>query len=547
MATRRLVEVDTTDRGDGKVPSWDVATGTHVYINPSTASSYTVPTFVGFGAITSGTGDVTPPLATGHTTDDINYLLVQSSNEAVSTPAGWEKVGPHVGFGSAASAGSLRGTLFYKRDGGSESNPTVTDPGDHAVAVCFAIRGAITSGQPHLNVGTRRKTTASTTATGRAGATPVDACLVLTAFIDSLDSASARYSSPVNADLTNVTEQIDGGAVDGTGGGFGVITGQKDNAGTFAATTATVTSTVGASLTIVILPEGVSSRAGFIDIQEFTTTVNGTDGSDTWIKPTGAKRVHISAIGGGASGSAGRNAATAAGGGGGGGGDQTEGIFAAGGLPATLTLNIGTGGAATANTDGAASNAGGHSQVTSSGAIIVGGNAGSAAGASSSGSGGTGGNGGGRGSALSAGTTSYTEQPAGGGTGGTTAQAGGGSIGHGGGAGAGGGTTQGASAGGSAMYGGGGGGGGRSNTNVGTGGGSVHFGQLAGGASAGASGNDSSYYEFGGSGGAGGTSAAGPGGAGGWPGGGGGGGGSQSGAQRGGAGGDGVIVITTLC
>jgi hypothetical protein len=39
MTTRRLIDVDITDRGDGKLPVWDAATGTHVYENAGAASA----------------------------------------------------------------------------------------------------------------------------------------------------------------------------------------------------------------------------------------------------------------------------------------------------------------------------------------------------------------------------------------------------------------------------------------------------------------------------------------------------------------------------
>lgn len=509
----------------------------------SSSSGTSLPTFVAAGSSATGTGDITPGLPAGHTTNDINILFVQTSNQSVSAPAGWARLGPAAGFGSAAAAGSTRLTIFWKRDSGADSDPTVTDPGDHALAQIIGIRGCVTSGDPFLCVGATKKTTASTTGTASAGGTPVNNCLVINAFATSLDSASAAFSSFTNADLGSVTERVDVGTTDGTGGGIGVCTGTKAVAGNFAATTVTETSTTDVSLTFIVLPAGISERAGFIDRQVFLTA--GL--ADTWTRPTGARDIRVTAIGGGGGGSAGRNAATAAGGGGGGGGHCGLWTFGAAQLAATATVTAGAGGAATANSDGAASNNGANSTFVVSAVTIAQGNQGVGGSASGSGSGGAGGNGGGIGTAAAATTTTYDIQGPGGGTGGTTAAAGGAANGDAGGAGAGGGTTQAGSAGGYAIRGGGGGGGGRSNTNVGTGGAGLLGGGVAGGATAGANGADSPYPEYGGAGGAGGTSAAGPGGTGGWPGGGGGGGGSQSGAQRGGAGGDGVVVVTTFC
>lgn len=543
-ATPAANRVVTYAKADGLMYSKDDAGVETLMSGGVVPGVLTQPTFVAAGTSASGTGDVTPGLPAGHTTNDILLLFVQSDMQAASAPAGYVKVGPAAGLGVAAAAGGTLLTVFWKRDGGSESDPTVTDTGDHTLAQIIAIRGCPTTGDPFINVGATRKATASTTGTASAGATPVDGCMVVNAFAHALDSASAVFSGWTNADLTSVTERIDVATADGNGGGIGVATGVKAVAGGFTGTTVTETSTTDVSLTFVMLPSAITSRAGFVDQQVFLTP--GL--ADTWTKPTGAMSVLMQAIGGGGSGSAGRNAATAAGGGGGGGGMYNRMTLGAGALASTMTVTAAAGGAATANSDGAAGNNGGDSTVTSGGLQVMFANHGIGGIASSSGSGGNGGNGGGVGSATSAGTNSFAEQAPGGGTGGTTAQAGGTGIGFAGGSGAGGGTSQAASAGGGGLHGGGGGGGGRANTNVGTGGGAVGSpSAIAGGSSAGANGTDSTWPEFGGSGAAGGTSAAGPGGQGGWPGGGGGGGGSQSGAQRGGAGGSGVVVITTIC
>lgn len=530
-------------KADGLFYSKDDA-GTETLMSSGLATvTSTAPTVVAAGTSATGTGAVVPGLPASHIANDILLLFVQSDNQTAAAPAGYAQLGPEVGIGTAAAAAATRLSVFWKRDSGAESDPTVADTGDHTLAVILGIRGCPTSGDPFRNVGSTKKTTASTTATGSAGATPGDNCMVIQAFVTALDSASAAFSVPTNASLSSVTEQIDVATADGNGGGIGVITGILATAGPFVATTATVTSTVDAGLTFYMLPSGYLNKGEHVDRQVFLTP----GFADTWTKPSGAKRVVMVAIGGGASGSAGRNAATAAGGGGGGGGGWNRFELAATEVAATMTVTAGAGGAATAHVDGTASNAGAASQVTSGGSLVCHGAAGGAAGVSATGSGGTGGNGGGSGTPGAAATFTYGIQTPVGGVGGTTAQAGSGNLDFAGGAGAGGGTTQAASSGGASYRGGGGGGGGRANTNVGTGGTAVVATSIAGGQVASANGTDSGFYEFGGSGAAGGTSASGTGGTGGWPGGGGGGGGSQSGAQGGGKGGDGVVVITTYC
>lgn len=541
MTTKRIIDVNTAARADGKVPAWDTATATHLYVSPSSVAATTAPTFVAAGTSATGTGAIVPGLPAGHTTNDILLLFVQSDNQAATAPAGYAQLGSQPALGTAATASATRLAIFWKRDSGADSDPTVADTGDHTLAQIIAIRGCPTTGDPFVSVGQTRKATASTTGTGSAGATTVDNCLIVQAFAHSLDSATAVFSSWTNASLASITERVDVATADGNGGGIGVATGVLVTAGPFVATTVTETSTNDVGSTFYMVPADAVNvaRASHIDTQVYLAP-----GTDTWTKPSGAKVVQITCIAGASSGSAGRNAATAAGGGGGGGGGWAQAQFSAGDLPATLTIDVGAGGAATANTDGAASNAGTSSDAKAGAVIIAYAGPGAIAGASSSGSGGTGGQGGGFGTTATA-TESFGSQQASGGAGGTTAAAGVAARDFAGGGGAGGGTSQAASAGGAATRGGGGGGGGRSNTNVGTGGGGGPWGQLAGGATASANGADSPYLGYGGSGGAGGTSASGPGGTGGFPGGGGGGGGSQSGAQRGGAGADGIVTVIT--
>lgn len=504
-----------------------------------------MPTVVGVGSSASGTGDITPTLHASHRKNDIHIAFIHTSNQSVTDPAGWQRMGPAIGSGTAASAGSMRLTMVWKRDDGSTTDPTFTDPGDHALGQILTIRGATTIGDPFVFCGFTRKPTASTTATGDEGATHVNNCLVVNAFIHNLDSASAVYSSPTNASLSNVTEWIDVATADGTGGGIGVFTGGLGELGEFSGTTVTETSTADLGLTFYIIPEG-ATKAGAIDRQVFMTAGFG----DIWSKPSAAKIVEIIGIAGGGSGSAGRNAATAAGGGGGGGGHYRREIYYAPQLPASATVTASAAGAATTNADGAVGSNGGSTLVTFGSYILLRARGGNAAQASASGAGGAGGAGGGQFvSAPSAGAEVYVygSQSPPGGTGGTTGAAGSNSGDDGGGGGGGGGTTQAGTSGGESYRGGGGGGGGRSNTNFSTGGDSLStFGAL-GGTTVGANGTDSLYPEVGGGGGASGNSTSGPGGTGGWPGGGGGGGGSQSGAQRGGAGGDGVITIISRC
>lgn len=502
-----------------------------------------IPTFVALGASAHGTGALSVSLPTGHTTNDILLCFVQSSNEVITAPSGYAQLGPQPGYGIAATALSNRLAIFWKRDGGSETDPiTVNDSGDHTFAYMIAIRGCTTTGDPFQYAGDGFKITASVTGTATGYSTFAPNSLIVVAFATGIDGTAAVFSSWTNASLGSVTERGDDSTTDGTGGGIGVATGTLAVAGPFGNTTVTETSTSDAFATFAMLPNNYDQADNMktrpAEIQTFCSR-----GTDTWTKPTNATRVFVQAIGGGGSGSSGRNAATAEGGGGGGGAMYTEREFRASDLAATVTTIVGAGGAVSADSDGASGNDGVDSQFGTFpgvGLLAVKGKTGTA---TVSADGGNGGAGGGTTvpSAATLQTITASELGTSGGNGSTTAVAG--SPGErGGGGGENGADSDAAVGAGLSKYGGGGGGGGRSSgtiTSGGSGGGAAFPTAVAG-----ASGTDSGALPFGGSGGCSGNSGT-RGGSGGYPGAGGGGGGTGSGTQGGGKGGDGCVVVTT--
>ncbi|NTW89455.1 MAG: hypothetical protein HGB37_00895 [Candidatus Moranbacteria bacterium] len=502
-----------------------------------TSINTTLPVFRAVGTSATGTGAVNPGLPAGHVANDILILFVQSDNEAVTAPAGYTQIGPQHGSGTNATALGNRLAMFWKRDSGSESAPTVADSGDHTFAVIAAFSGCPTTGDPFKYIAGGEKSTASVTGTASGGQTTIDNSLVVVAFANSVDGAtSTMYSGWTNASLSSVTEIFDTGVADGNGGSIGIMTGAKASAGSVSSTTVTETSAVDAYTTIALLPAdekqiGASNEG--VEIQEFTNT-NAT--ADTWVMPYGAQSVEIIAIGGGGAGGQGI-AATAAGGGGGGGGAYSRKVFDAYELPSTLTVTVGKGGVG-----GATKSAATASTVTGGGRTLVSAGFGVIGIAASSGSGGGGGGGGSVGSlAVAANGNPGVQGPggggAGGGTGATTGAVGGKGY-EGGGGGGGGKNAAGTGTGGTSEHGGGGGGGGGSVTNGAVGG--VGGAGQAGGSNAGGSATATGMFTLGGSGG-GGNFSTGTGGNGAQPGGGGGGGGATT--NNGGNGAAGAITI----
>lgn len=517
----------------------------------------TLPSIISVGAEFSGTGVPTATLPGTHAANDILVLAIQTSNEDFAAPTGYTQLGPRNGIGASVTAGSTKLCIFWKRDNGAESAPTLTDSGDHTYGVMFAVRGCPTTVDPFNLCGQAFKFTASTTGTSDRGVTVTDNCLIVTIFAHAIDSATAQGSSPTNADLTSVTEQFDGGTTDGTGGGIYIMSGVKAACGPFGASTVTwAASTVDVSTVIAFRPADSADNSRPSQVQTFIGSIPDLD--DTWVKPSGAVSVWVQICDGGGGGSGGNTTATDAGGGGGGGGGYEEAAFRADDLAATVTVHAGKGGDV-----GTALNQAGNIGVlsefdkgnvgplTSSRRI-----AGTAATAAASADGGNGGCGSGAGLTSPAVATTRisieaaTAGAAYGGVGGrggsgTTAPTGGSPAYWGGGGGESGGDTDAAitsANNGWSVRGGGGGSGGRTNTNIS---GSGHGGGAAGVNSAqGASGADSARLPYGGSGGVGGGSSVVTGGSGGFPGGGGGGGAGVDGGF-GGRGGHGIVIVTT--
>lgn len=526
-----------------------------------TAFVPTEPTIVSVGSSFSGTGAPTATLPGTHIEDDILVLVLQSSNQDLTTPAGYTRCGPQNGIGAATTAGSTRLGIFWKRDGGSEVAPTIADSGDHTFGVMFTVRGCPTVGDPFHIGANNWKFTASTAASGPKSTTWVDNTLVVDIFAGAIDSTGGQASSLANADLTSVTEQFDGSTADGTGGNILIASGLDAAAGEVGATTATWgSSTVELCTRLHFLPaDSLKYQFSARPPQVEMFIGSPPDLDDTWVKPYGARRVRAQIVDGGGSGSGGNTTTIAAGGGGGGGGGYDEAEFDAVQLPSTLTVHAGAGGASglALNVAGNAGTVSEFGKGTTGPLTATFRIAGTVATAAIAADGGNGGSGSGSGKSSPPANTARLDHTVstdgvaystigGRGGSGTTNPIGGSPGDWGGGGGESGADTDAAITSdnnGWSRRGGGGGSGGRTNTNIS---GSGHGGGAAGVSSAqGAKGLDSSWLPYGGSGGVGGGSSVAAGGDGGFPGGGGGGGGGVANGF-GGSGAPGLVMVTTM-
>lgn len=220
-----------------------------------------LPTGIGVGTVVFGTGDISVSWPT-HTTGDLGTLIVQSASEAITAPSGWtEYPNSPIGQGTAGAAGSVRIAAFYKfAASAAEAAVTVTDTGDHTGGFIMVNRG-VDTGQPYDFTA---NSTSSGTSLSLPGGTTSSANRHIIQIVGTARDATATttFSSWTNAALSTLTERKDSTTATGTGGGFGVVTGDKATAGAIGTTTVTqATADNVAMLTIALQPPALINAA----------------------------------------------------------------------------------------------------------------------------------------------------------------------------------------------------------------------------------------------------------------------------------------------
>lgn len=220
-------------------------------------TAYSAPTFQAAGTAVNGTGAVTPTWPT-HQIDDIALLIVESEGAqaaTLTTAAGFVAVTNSPQSTTGGTSGGTRVTVFWARANSSAmASPTVADPGNHVHAQIITYRGVANTGNPwDVTVG-GVKGTASTSVSVTGVTTTIADTLIVQAVARDTDNTGASFSAVTNGTLTSITERVDAGTTSGTGGGFAVWDGVKATAGATGNTTATVTSSVNAFITIALKP-----------------------------------------------------------------------------------------------------------------------------------------------------------------------------------------------------------------------------------------------------------------------------------------------------
>lgn len=225
------------------------------------------PRYINKTAFQSGTGALTVPALTGTQAGDIIILFVESANQTIATPTGFNVLATQIGTGTAAAAGGVRIATFYRiLEDIADTTTSVADSGDHTTAIKMLFRDtSLADGAFYV---TATSTQAATTAMVFPAVTAAtdESLIVLGVALDTDAASTTTVGTVTNANLTNIVERHDQTVIAGAGGGIAVITGEKATAGSTGTSTATGSTSVTRAYTTISL-----SR---VAAQTTTTTFN---------------------------------------------------------------------------------------------------------------------------------------------------------------------------------------------------------------------------------------------------------------------------------
>lgn len=238
-----------------------------------------IPSFVSQSGRSESVGDLTP-LMPDHQADDVLLCIVEAANEPIVLGADQgfvEVANSPQGTGTAGGTSATNLAVYWKRAAsGAETAPTITDPGNHAIATVASFRGCITTGDPWDITAGDALDTATSVCTVPGGTTTVAECLIVAIGTSRFDNSVGQLGSWANPDLANVTEIVDHGTNLGNGGSIGAATGEKAVAGAFSATTAALNNAAQqARLMIALKPPTPSGGAAPPETWYYRTTAQG--------------------------------------------------------------------------------------------------------------------------------------------------------------------------------------------------------------------------------------------------------------------------------
>lgn len=170
--------------------------------------------------------------ATVPNVDDLILIFLGSANQAFTPVSGYLQVPDSPrGAGTAGGAGAVRLTIFYKFSDGTETTYVTGDSGNHNLVSSLIISGVDKVNPFNANAG--NTAAASTAITCPAVTTSVPECLIINAINTDRDAntVGSYFTSPSNANLANITIQVNKTSNIQQGGGLGIISGEKATAG----------------------------------------------------------------------------------------------------------------------------------------------------------------------------------------------------------------------------------------------------------------------------------------------------------------------------
>lgn len=214
------------------------------------------PKYQAAGGAVNGPVSVNPAWP-AHAVNDVALLFVESAGgeaATLSTPAGFVEVASSPQSSGTGTNGT-RLTVFWARaTSAAMATPRVADAGNHVHAQILTYRNVVTTGNPWNASSGGAKSPASTSVAVTGVTTTLAGSLVVQGVARDTDSTAAAFSAQTNANLIGLAERTDGGTNQQNGGGFAVWDGIKAAAGATGDTTANVSSSINAFLTLALSP-----------------------------------------------------------------------------------------------------------------------------------------------------------------------------------------------------------------------------------------------------------------------------------------------------
>lgn len=189
------------------------------------------PTYVNKGTFAhQATGSsLSVGLPSGWQEDDILIITLLHANPGSAVPSGWTRVSTEQDYGNRSLS------VFAKRAGTSEGSVSCTLTGGGSLGNCCAqmeaYRGCSTSGNGWEAAAGSTDTTVEVAFSSTTLTTLGVDRLVHVSAGQSGDTAGQRWSNWAGTGLANVTERVDDGFTDGTGGSIATAHGEKATAG----------------------------------------------------------------------------------------------------------------------------------------------------------------------------------------------------------------------------------------------------------------------------------------------------------------------------